>query len=982
MRIRRRWGVTSLAGITLLALATPGQAVAPPPELPLPELPLTADLLPLPITRPPLEPPPPLAPLRTRAADLGRPPLPPFESAAAKPLPPTADPGIVSCGLAALGHGAGNLTRCGVARALRGENARARKSLDGSLRVEPTGATAALATLWLAELAHREAWDTDARKLYRGALDLGLPRDLKTSAFASLAWLSLRHGEAARAEEWLNDAAAPDPPIPVRGTVRFLVGITRLFLGRPTEALAQWERLEREGGPAELVAEVPFWWGVALAQVGDTDAAIRGLDRFRAAVRPNHPLAAAALAQLGFAELVRGTIDAAQRDFLAAEAASPNAELTLQLDAGLARTFLIRGQYAEARERTRRLARGKGEGSLVEQLLMQTAEEALRRNAPLEAIETYRQLRDRPIGSERRAFATYRIAETWERLYRQTQDEGRRREAADEYERLRNDGGDEALVQRATYWLGLRALHEGRPSVALREGESLLQGGVVPELRPRAVILTAEAAARAGDPNRAKALFRVALADPLAEPPPPGALRLALGWALRDDGEPESALQLWQTDADQPNSPVRAAAWAAIAKVALEQGHELLARRALHTLVELVPTHPARGAALVNEGVLFLRATDVAGAVDSLRPLLSEPLPMDLQVATRRLLGLAWYEAGEYAEAFTMFTDATRIDPGSAENWLGAGLAALLLGHADDADRTLPKARLAANHQIATTAAYAWTLVRKDDPPEFERRAGTFVAAYPTDPYAGILMARMVYDAIARGQGELAYTWVKSLLERQADEQYVEEALVRLAEADYKQPELAVRIYRDVVARVTDRSARLRARLGLAQAARLLNRPADALEALDGFLEEAPVDDPRLPGVELQRGELLLSAQRWEAARDALEVARASGMPTVAPQAQVLLGDLARARADYDQAVEDYLGASYLYPATPWAALGLKGAARSYLDRRMTREGRILLDKLARWPGVDPQLARWAKEELAKLPGARGRPRPSKPTRS
>jgi tetratricopeptide (TPR) repeat protein len=240
----------------------------------------------------------------------------------------------------------------------------------------------------------------------------------------------------------------------------------------------------------------------------------------------------------------------------------------------------------------------------------------------------------------------------------------------------------------------------------------------------------------------------------------------------------------------------------------------------------------------------------------------------------------------------------------------------------------------------------------------------------------------MVYDAITRGQGELAYTWVKSLLHRQADEQYVEEALVRLAEADYKPPELAVRIYRDVVARVTDRSARLRARLELAQAERLLNRPADALEALDGFLEEAPVDDPRLPGVELQRGELLLSAQRWEAARDALEVARASGMPTVAPQAHVRLGDLARTRADYDQAVEDYLGATYLYPATPWAALGLKGAARSYLDRRMTREGRILLDKLARWPGVDPQLARWAKEELAKLPGAPGRSRPSTPTRS
>jgi tetratricopeptide (TPR) repeat protein len=979
-----RGGLALLVAGALTAVATPARTAPPPPELPLPELPLTADLVPLPITRTPVEPPPPLSALRARATDLVAPPLPQFESGTAKPLPPAADPGLFSCGLAAIGHGATNLTRCGLARALRGENARARESFEESLRVEPTGSSAAVASLWLAELALRDAKEGDARTLYRNAIDLGLTRDQEAGALASLAWLALRRAEVPRAEAWIKEALALEPSGPTLGLVRFLDGTTRLSRGRAAEALAQWERLEREGGPAELLAEVPFWRGVAMGQIGDTDAAVRWLDRFRGSVKADHPLTAPSLAQRGFAQLVRGMIDAAQKDFLAAEAASPSAQLALQLDAGLARTYLIRGQYVEARERTRRLGRGKGEGPLVEQLLLQAAEEALRRNAAAEAIETYRQLRDRPIAGPLRAFATYRIAETLERLYRETRDEARLREAGDEYRRLKDEGGDEGLVQRATYWLALRELQDGRPGAAFREGQALLQAGVVPDLRPRVVVLTAEAAARAKDPNRAKALFRQALGDP--QPAAPiGVLRLALGWALRDDGEPESALQEWQIDADQVDSPVRVAAWAAIAKVALDQGHDELARRALTTVVTLAPTHPARGAVLIDEGVLRLRAGDLTGAVDTLRLVLVESsLSPELQSAARRLLGLAWYEAGEYGEALAMFTDAIRVDQGRAENWLGAGLAALLLGRADEADRALPKARLASDPELATTAAYAYTLVRKDDLREFERRAGTFVAAYPTHPYAGILMARMVADAIARGQVEIAYNWVKSLLQRQADEQYVEDALVRLAESDYKQPELAVRVYRDVIGRVRDRAARLRARLGLAQAALVLSRPSDAREALEGFLAEAPADDPRLPWVELRRGDILLNAQRWDAAREALEAARSSGLPTVAPEAHVRLGDLARARAEYDQAIEDYLGATYLYPATPWAALGLQGAARSYLDRRMTREGRILLEKLARRPGVDPQLVRWARDELAKLPPVPvpTRPRPPAPTRS
>src|SRR5262249_20451560 len=162
-------------------------------------------------------------------------------------------------------------------------------------------------------------------------------------------------------------ALQPEPPPAVLAPARFLDGLARLVAGRPVEALAQWERLARGGGPSQLPAEVPFWRAVAPVPAGGTEAALRAPAAFPAPFQPDHPLATASLAQRGWAELVGGAIDAAQRDFLAAEAAGPDPRLALQLDAGLARTYLIRGQYAEARARTARLARGKDRGPQVDQ---------------------------------------------------------------------------------------------------------------------------------------------------------------------------------------------------------------------------------------------------------------------------------------------------------------------------------------------------------------------------------------------------------------------------------------------------------------------------------------------------------------------------------------------------------------------------------------------------------------------------------------
>ena len=65
--------------------------------------------------------------------------------------------------------------------------------------------------------------------------------------------------------------------------------------------------------------------------------------------------------------------------------------------------------------------------------------------------------------------------------------------------------------------------------------------------------------------------------------------------------------------------------------------------------------------------------------------------------------------------------------------------------------------------------------------------------------------------------------------------------------------------------------------------------------------------------------------------------------------------------------ISAYLGATYLYPESTWAARGLQGAAQSYLARNMAREAGIALRKLVSLPNVEPALAQWARQVLSQL---------------
>jgi tetratricopeptide (TPR) repeat protein len=485
-------------------------------------------------------------------------------------------------------------------------------------------------------------------------------------------------------------------------------------------------------------------------------------------------------------------------------------------------------------------------------------------------------------------------------------------------------------------------------------------------------------------------------------------MRLLLGWALLADGEMPSAVREWQEAGLLTDVEVAVLAQRAIANVGLRQGQDQDSLAALRALARLAPTDPLSDTFALDRGILLIRGRDYAAAVQELEPLVPRITDGIRQPVLRRALGIARYRLDQFEAAERQFNWATTLAPAEPSNWLAFGLAALRQNHLNEAEKALSTARLAAAPEVAVPAAYALVLSaerRRDDQGLWERATG-FVDRYPTHPYVGLLLYKLVSQAAERRELDRLDTGVRRLLREAPQSEYVRDALILLAQgAAGVRPALARQAYGELLVRVQDEGIRREAWLGLADAAVALSDPAETQRALEGFLKEAPADDPQapralallvqsyeaqgrrdrvlavaetfvtrfpshplVPSMQLTRGHLLLLDQQWNAAEQALEVARDAGAPPVAASALFYLGELYRARAEYEEAIAAYLSTTYVYPETvPWAARGLQGAVQSYLARQMPREASILLRKLLGRPGLEPELASWARDRLTRL---------------
>jgi tetratricopeptide (TPR) repeat protein len=997
-------------GIAAVALAGPAAPEPPRPvEFPPPSLAVVVSPVAIGLERPPLEPPP-APPVAVPPLDLGRAPAPRFISAVGKPLPIVADPGGFACAFVAFRR-ATALAECGVARVLAGDYHGAREAFEESLAVDPRGGQASSAHVWLGELALLEATTPTApaaaraERAYRAALPLGPPPPLGMHAELGLGLLALRRDDPAEAATALDRALRAVPPQPVALVARYLLGVARVLLGRPAEAVALWDEVVQSGASGAILAEIPFWRGVALARMGDLDTGLALLTRFAAAAPANHPLRSDALVQAGWIALERGTPDEAARRFLDAEAAAPRLELRPQLRAGLVRAYLALGDTARAARAARQLKAEAPRDPLAAAALLLIALEDQKRGAIPQATDIYREILLLPLQPAIQDYVRYRLGEVLERG-------GRLLEAKDHYRELRDRGRDEAVAQRATYRLGLVALRENDTATARREGEALLRAGILPELREGTLLLVAEAAARGDDPNRAAAVLRTALRD-YPDSAGTARTRLALGWALLRDGDAESAIREWRDVAARADLETRTLALVAVADVALRQGREAEALDALRSVSVPPPGLISADAVVLNRGILALRTGAQPEAIQVLEPLAPRLADPAMRALARRALGIAHYQLGRYDEAERQFRHAAGAMPQEASSWLGAGLAALAQHRPVEAEDALGRAAFA-SPDVATSASYGLVLVavQRGDRDAFRERGTAFVARFPRHPAAPAVLYGLAVGALERrdlGEGQ---AWTQRLFREYPASEYGTDALVRLAAAAETRPDIARQAYRDLLARVAPAEVRAASWLGLAETALAAGDGGEAQRAAEGFLREVPAADPRAAraqlvlvraleaqgqkdravaaietfvrqfprdpaaaALELRRGQLLVGARRWDAAQQAFEAARRAEDPAVAAEAEFWLGEALRGRGDHEAAIGAYLSATYAYPDSPWAARGLQGAAQAYVARQMPREAAIVLRKLAARPGVDPALARWARDALASL-GAAPAPRP------
>ncbi|HEY7141614.1 MAG TPA: tetratricopeptide repeat protein [Methylomirabilota bacterium] len=998
-------GPTRALAVTIAGLLAAPAAAAPPRpvEFPPPVLAVTVSPVPPGLERPRLDPPSP-PPIPTPALDLGHAPPPRFISTVSKPLPTPADPGGFACAFVAFRRAAA-LTECGIARVISGDYKEAREAFEESLALDPRGAQAPAAFVWLGELALLEATTTQgapaaarAERAYRAALPLVPPAPLALHAEVGLGLLALRRGDAPAAAAALERALKAVPPQQLALVARYLLGVARLLEDRPAEAVALWDEVVQSGAPGAILTEIEFWRGVALARLGDLNGGLNLLNRFAMTVPVNHPLRGDALVQAGWIALERRAPDEAVKRFLEAEAAGPRPELRPQIRAGLVRAYLALGDTARAAAAARQLKAESARDPLVPAALLLIADAAKARGAQGEATDIYREILLLPLPPGTQDYVRYRLAE-------QLELEGRLLEAKDHYRELRDKGKDEAVAQRATYRLGLVALRENDTAAARREGEGLLRAGILPELREGALLLVAESAMRGDDPNRAAAVLRTVLRD-YPDSPAAARSRLALGWALLRDGDAESALREWRDVAAKADLETQALALLAVADVALRQGREAEALEALRGVTAPPPSLRNAEAVLLNRGILALRTGGDADAVQTLEPLAPRIADLGTQALARRALGVAQYHLGHYDQAERQFRLAAAAAPQEPSSWLGAGLAALAQNRLAESEDALNRARFAAG-DVATSAWYGLVLVsvQRGDRDAFRERGTNFVDKFPRHPAAPAILYGLTVAALDRNDLGEAQTWTQRLLREHAASDYGTDALVRLAAAAGPRTDVARQAYRDLLARSAPADVRADASLGLAEIALAAGDAGEAQRAAEGFLRDAPAGDPRAvranlilvrafqaqgqpdralatmdgflrqypgdaatPRLQLSRGQLLAGTQRWDAARQAFETARRADDPGVAAEAEFRLGELFRARGDNESAIEAYLSATYAYGDQPvWAAQGLQGAAQAYVARQMPREAGIVLRKLAARPGVDPALAQWARDSLSRL---------------
>lgn len=796
-----------------------------------------------------------------------------------------------------------------------------------------------------------------------------------------------------------------------RDRARYQMGLVQAEAGRPAEALAALEALERESPKSPLLPEARLRRAEALAKLDRFDESDAILEPLAAGDGPLAPRAAYALAS---ARLRWSRPEEALRacdDALGRFADTPLAPLLLFRSA---EAMAKLNRRDDARRRYLKVAEDFPKDDWADVALVRAAEQALRGGDHAAARELARRL----------------------------------------------DAAFPASVQKANAHLieAQAALAGGDAEAAVKRLEALLADDRPDKPTEQAARLALGVAYRAaGQPEKAAEALR-----DLGEAPADAQYVLGAGhFEAKRYAEAVPPLEAYL--AAKPDGDVAPDALALLAIAQAELGHDAEADAAVERLAKDFPQHRALTRARLRLGEAALEAKDHGRTIELLRPVAEGA--KDPVVRGRALWGLGWAllesdRATDAAAAFAELIELAPEGPLAADAALAQARALDAAGRTDEAlaayDRiiggdpqggraaaaTLAKARLldrtgrpgeaadlfgryltdhpgpAAEGDEPTDAVLAdwgWALLDADRREEAVAAFDRLLNGHPQSPRGDDARVVLAESAHAAGELDRAEELLAPLVAEgsQADPALRQSALFRLGlvRLDRKDWPGAIERFDRLASEFPDGELRPKARFWSAEAsfqagdartaeaafAALLDEPApagseewratarlrhveslvalgrwaDALEAADA-LKADPAGVPAAHELEYARGRALQGLGRFDEARTAYQaVIDARRADDFAARAQLMRGETFFHQDRLNEALREFLKVVYNYDAPPHQAAALLEAGKVAEKLQRWKDAADFYAKLAADFPDDPNAAT-ASARLAAVKGRLG----------
>ncbi len=980
-------GLLALAWTTLVAAAPPPVPV----ELPLPDLTFVVPFAAAALDKPAIVVPVPPAP----DSPYPIPELPPPRLVLDwTQLKPTAPLPTAECKdlLARLGRTTA-LIECGRFRFEIAEYDRAVELLEEGLGKAPGPGEARRARYVLAESLYRLNRILQADRAYERVYREGSGDELGAFAQNASGYTALRLGDTQRALAAFEGVLKREDlsSRQLVGSARYGRALALSFLGRHEDARQAWARLLDDATPS-AAREARFWLGESLARLREYAAAAEELGRFAAGGA--HPLLDTGLLRLGWWQTEVGHLAEAVKSYrqvLENAGAFPERDWA---HLGLVQALLGLDDWAGARQAVKPLQ--ERTSPLVLPALFAMARFIAQRN-PVAAHAFDQELLSRSLSSRDRAWVLFLEGE----VFRQ---EGNQDEARTRYDQARQNDPGSRLGWLARLRLAQLNFEFREFAQAQADATALLAQPIPSEFRAPALLLAGEGAYYAGEYDGAAGAFRRFLGEFRTHPAAPAAM-YSVGWAELKRGNGAEARTAFADFArDLPDNQYAADALSLAAEQAAGAGDSASALDLLDRVLDRYPAHPRADLVRLNRAILLLRAGRPRDAQPLLHDFLNRAPTSPLLGRAHLALGVALLASRHPAEAREEFAAARREGEG-AEAQLGLGVAALELKSWEDAARAFADARESGSPAVTEAAEYGLAVAafgRRDR--EGYRKAATapirsgreapallyglvvtaveaqawqealdtakrLVKEFPADTRADSGLVRVGLGAAAARNWPIANEALALLREQFKQSQFLDEVFMLAVEAMIETGALADArgALEKFVQGPSPRDPRLpRAWFLLARLREETGDRARAIEAYQRAAKDGQGAEWTLP-VRFRYVRLLVEEKRWKEARPELDRIIKGEAAAAAGEAAFYKGESYRVEGNPSGAVEYYMTAVYLDPASLFGRRALLAAAASYIALKQPELAAIAYQKLLAQPDLPPEMAQLAQAGLSAL---------------